>query len=236
MNSRVLKLTNAQNQIYDLESKALDTVSNSYPDIRNYVKSFLPQLYDDSKNILQFELTMANNILMKFGLYKPFGPYMEILNGNAEGIWSIPELPEALVTDRELSLVLDNTFEDIRNAITAKFEKGGEDLKKSACPSKVVPSMSTYTDVILKNLTTELSNAKNKFTDDVRKKRDEIKKNFQTFHDSNSNCFNKPTNALSESCFSTLVSLIEVHQQFPVSKSHFSSPKRDQTSTPMRVP
>lgn len=189
-----------------METKALEAVSLSYPDIRSYIKAFLPNIYEDCKNILQFQVTMANNILMKFGIYQPFGPYMEILNGNAEGIWSIPELPDHQIADKDLTMVLDSTFDDLRDALSMQFEKGGEGIKKSACPSKVIPSMNIYTDNILKNMTLELYNAKSKFGDDVRKKREEIKNTFQLFHNSITNCFYKPSNSLSESCFSNLVS------------------------------
>lgn len=188
-----------------MQTKLLEDISNRYPDIRTYVKASVPGFIEDCKNILLAQMSMATNILNKFDIHSPFAQYMEVFNGNVEGIQSLPETSDHQIADNELTDILDRSFDRIRNVVNEYYEKGAEDIKQSACPSKVIPSMKELSDSIVRNMTLFLSNIKTKFNDDGRKKRDDIKNTFQAFQTIITNCYNMPNVTISGKCISEAV-------------------------------
>lgn len=191
--------------IPEMQTKILNQISNAYPDIRTYIRENVAPFFVDGKSTIQFGLNMGNNFLNKFGVFSPFPEWFDVVYGVAEGIAAVPVFWDRFYTDKDLNEDFDEANVELRSSINELFAKATEDIKKSACTSKVISSMNIYTNAIMSNITLASKTLKTAFLNDAKNERTSMANIFTWFNNNATICNNKVSNELTLNCTMTAV-------------------------------
>jgi hypothetical protein len=148
---------------------------------------------------------MGNNFLNKFGLLSPFPEWIDAVYEIAQGITAAPVLWESNFTDKDFDDAFDLANDDLRTNANELFKKAAEEIKKSACASKVIEKMNIYTNAIMNNITAASGFLKNAFLNDAKNERAAMTNILTWFNNNATNCNNKASYILTLNCTSTLV-------------------------------
>lgn len=168
--------------------------------MRTVLKENIPPFYTDGQSVLSSQLTTASNILKKFKNSSPLNAWVNFVNNNTKAITGVPVLLEANISDSKVNEGLNSDFLALRENVTSLYSKASEDIKKSACPSKVIASLNAYTDSVVKNFSTDATNLRNYAVRDLKDRQNLLKKNSESFNNIISTCNGKSNVTASRTC------------------------------------
>lgn len=183
-----------------MQNRILTQINKTSQEFRTVLKENIPPFDADGQSALSAQLSTAKSILNKFKNFHPFSEWLDFLKANAQAIAAVSVLLEPIISDSKVNENLDIDFFDIRENVTNLFSRAGDEIKKSACPSKVITSMKTFTDNIVRNISSSATQIKNNAIGDLKERRTLLKKNADSFNNVIATCINKSNNDAARTC------------------------------------
>lgn len=191
-----------------MQNKILTQLNKTSQEMRVVLRENIPPINIDGQSALSSQLNTANNMLNKFKNSQPFRSWMSFFQANTKAISSVPVILESLTSDEKVNENLDADFLQLRQNVTSLYGKAAEEVKKSACPSKVIAGLGTYTDSVIKKFSTNATQIKESAIKDLKERRALLKKNVETFNNLLATCNSKPKNEAAKTCILDLVKII----------------------------
>lgn len=178
-----------------MQNRILSQINKTCQEVRTVLKENIPPFDADGQSALSAHLSTAKTILNKFQNFHPFSEWMNFLQANTQAIAAVSVLLEPIISDSNVNENLDIDFFDIRKNVTNLFSRAADEIKKSDCPSKVITSMKTFTDNIIRNISSSAKQIKGNAIGDLKERRTMLKKNVDSFNNVIATCINKSNDA-----------------------------------------